>query len=239
LLAMMGQSSAAQEMLAEMSSLEAATWPAWLRSERLSLQGWIYHAQQRFEEALAVNSEQQALLQLAPEETRALVRCQSSLCLDLNMMRRFDESMALARAAIARERNAPSGSAAFLWARLVYALAFAGRIEDAWATMREALPVCRRDGALLWAGGLLAVLLAERGAFADATRVDAAGMAYARRAQMEELPTVQRTHARFEALLAAAACAPEDIQRWQREGVGLDEAAIAAIGVREGEPLAT
>lgn len=34
---------------------------------------------------------------------------------------------------------------------------------------------------------------------------------------------------RREALLAAAACAPGDRARWQREGEALDEAAIEAI----------
>ena len=230
---MMGEWSAARALLPELSSLEDPSWPAWLRSDRLSLLGWIHHAQQHFEQAYSVNLEQQALLLAAPGEKRALVRCQSSLCLDLNMMQRYEESIALARSVIARERGEHSGSTAFLWGRLVYAQAFLGRIDDAWQTMRQGLPACRRDGAVFWGSGLMAILLAERGRWADAARVGAAGSAYADRADMGRMPAYQRMNARLRELLEAAPCTPADIELWQREGKALDEEAVAAICLRE------
>jgi hypothetical protein len=67
------------------------------------------------------------------------------------------------------------------------------------------------------------------GRHADAARIDAAAMAYVRRAggtlhRMQELGR-ERMHRAFE----AASVAASDIERWRREGEALDEAGVAAL----------
>ena len=180
-----GEADAAESMLPELLSLEEPAWPVWLRCDRLNLQGVICQMQQRFEEALAVDLQQQALLLREPGEKRGLMRCENALCNDLNMLRRYEETVLLVRSVVARERGAHSGNMVYLWMRLLHAQIFLGRIGDADATVRQAMLGWRRDGAVLLASGLLATVLAERSRWGDAARVGAAANAYQRRGNLE------------------------------------------------------
>jgi tetratricopeptide (TPR) repeat protein len=233
------ESSAAAAMLPEISSLEDPAWPPWLRGVRLGLQGFVYQNQDRFEEALAAFVEQEALLLPQPGEELVLLRCQANQCYALNLMQRYEEAAEIARGLIARKRGGHSGGMVYLTHNFVMALIFLGRIDEAWQAARQAMPGWRRDGLLSYASGTLAMLLAERGRWADAARLGGAAMAYQRRNDIEHYPGLKRASAHLRALLEAAPCQPDDIERWQREGLALDEAAIAAtaaISLRDEEP---
>jgi tetratricopeptide (TPR) repeat protein len=226
-------------MLPEILSLEDPAWPAWLRSSRLSLQGQIYYIQERFAEALSALMEQQELLLQEPGEQLGLDVCQSHLCAALNLLQRHEEAIELARTVVNRDRGEHSGSIVFTMLQLMLAQIALGRIDDAWQTMRQAMPGWRRDSYVLFASGTLGLLLAERRRWADAARLGGAAAAYNCCRNVTWHPLVQRESAHLRELLDAAACPPADIERWQREGEALDEAAIAGICLREEEPFAT
>ena len=228
-----GDPNGAAAMLPEILSLEDPAWPAWMRCKRLNLQGFVYHIQQRFDDALSAHRELQAQLSREPGEELDLLRCQGNLCLTLVMLQRNEEAIELACSVLARKRSEHSGGMVFVLRNLMFAQVFLGRIDDAWQTMREAMPGWRRDGFVFVASGLLATLLAERGRWADAARLGAAAKAYQRRSNIEHHPSLRLASARLQKLLKAAPCKPEDIERWQREGQALDEAAIAEICLRD------
>ena len=231
------ESSAAAAMLPEILNLEDPAWPLWVSGKRLNLQGYVYQNQQRFEEALSADMEQQALLLREPGEQLGLRTCQANQCLDLNLLQRHEDAIELARSVLTRGRGEHSVGMVFLLHHLMFAQIFLGRIDDAWQTMRQAMTGWRRDGFVLFASSALAALLAERGRWADAARLSGAALAYQRHSNIERHPVLQRTSARLRELLEVAACKLEDIERWQREGEALDEAAIAAICLRDDEPV--
>ena len=211
--------------------LEDPAWPTWRRSKRLGLQASIHLAQGQYAQALALYSEQRAML-LGVGERVNLIKSEAKLCHCSFMLGRFDECVALAQSVTAREGSAPFGRMSKLFLLLIMAQVFSGLIGDARQTLVLAMPGWRRNGDVIGASGAMAVLLAEFGHWGDAARVGTAFIALQRRGQVAWKPHFQSTNARWQALLAAAACNPDDLARWQREGEALDEAAIEAICLR-------
>ena len=78
----------------------------------------------------------------------------------------------------------------------------------------------------------MAVLCADLGLWADATRLSGASLAAAGNSAVWQDPRFSHETAQWHALLPAAPCPAADIERWLAEGQRLDEAAIAAIGKR-------
>jgi hypothetical protein len=149
-------------------------------------------------------------------------------------MERYDECIRLAQAVIVREGPVPFGRMTTLWAQILAAQAFSGRIVDACGTLAQGMPAWRRDGDLIDTSATMAVVLAELGHWVDAARVGAASLAHEARGLVGWDPLYRRATARWQALLATAVCPPADLDRWQREGQALDEAAIEAICMRAG-----
>ena len=249
LLTLAGDWRSAQALLPEMRRLEESeaparatsatsansatppTWPVWRIAERVRAQGWIHIAQGQFEQALALHQAQRVLMLAATGERHGLIRGETELCRCLCLSSRYDECIALARVVVAREGSASLGDMPVLLRFLMTAQTCSGRIDDARQTLIEAMPAWRSYG-VYTAGSAMAVVLAELGCWADAARVGAAAFASQRRSGFVVHPSLQSTNERLQALLAAAACESDDLQRWQREGQALDEAAIEAICLR-------
>ncbi len=234
-LTMAGRWPAASRLLQEARELEARDWPARSIGARLRSEGWVLNAQGQHEQAMVPFREMHRLMQATTGEARHLMESETELCRCLHLAGRDDECIVLAQAVIAREGGDTIVTMAMLLRVLMLAQARSGRIADACRTLRDALPRWRRYGLKL-ASGDLAVVLAELGCWADAARVGAAAHAYMRRQHIVWHPSMQHAIERREALLAAAACAPEDRARWQREGETLDDAAIEAICLRAAVP---
>ncbi len=183
------------------------------------LQTWVNRSTPAAEEAHAKG------------ERRLLTESECELCRCLFLTERFDECIALAQAVVAREGGAIFGAMAVLLRYLMLAQVCSGRKAQARQTLLEAMPRWRRHGLLL-ACGPLALVLTELGCHADAARVGAAANAHLRRLQIQWYPSMQQLNERRHALLAAAGYTSDDLQRWQREGEALDEAAIEAICLR-------
>ena len=135
-----------------------------------------------------------------------------------------DARLALEQSRLERTQN----NGYYLW-HLTASLTFLGRLDEADQTMRKAMADWHRDGLLLYFGGLLALLLAEKGRYADAVRVDSAAMAFIDRSGVAQYPLLERSRAQLQQRLAAASLEPADAQRWRREGERLDEVALEAI----------
>jgi predicted ATPase len=219
------ETSAAAAMLPEILSLEDPAWPVWLRANRLNVQGAILESQTRHEEALSVFRDMQALLLQEVGEKQQLVTCRINLCQTLILLQRYEEAIELAKSVIMRERGEDS---VYLTHNLMYAQFCLDRIDEAWQTMRQAMPGWRRDSFVFCGSATLALLLAARGRMIDGARVGGAARAYYRRNKYFEL-FASRMGERLLQLFEAAGCKLEDIERWHREGESLDEAAIAAI----------
>ena len=230
-----GDWRSAQALLPAVRCLEDPVWPGWRRSKRLDLEGWIHLAQGHYQEALALH-EAQRLMLVGVGERANLIKCEVRLGHCLCLMERYDECITLAQAVIAREGPLPFGRMTTLWAQILAAQAFSGRIGDACATLLQALSDWRRDGNLIDTSATMAVVLAERGHWGDAARVGAASLAHEARGLVAWDPLYRRATARWQGLLATAGCRPEDLERWQREGQALDEAAIEAICLRDAAP---
>ncbi len=227
-LTLAGEWQSAWDLLQASRDLTAPGWPARSIGARLRAQAWVHMAQGQFEQALALFKEMQTLVRAAKGESRFVLESESDLCRCLFLTNRYDECIALAQTAVAREGGASFGAMAVLLRYLLLAQACSGRSAQARQTLLEAMPRWRRHGLLL-ASGPLATVLAEWGCFADAARVGAAANAHLRRLQIEWYPSMQQLNERRQALLMAAGCSSDDLARWQREGELLDEASIAAI----------
>ena len=198
---------------------------------RLRAQVWIALAQGEPEAALADCRQWRALMLTAMDQTRGLSDSEGDLSRCLFLTGRYDECIALARAVIAREGSASRGRLPQLFQNLMVAQAASGHLDDARQTLVEGLPAWRRNG-VFGVSAALALVLAELGATAEAARVGAAAIAYLKRAGIVRHPSLLHMNQRWQALLASAACPPEDQARWQQEGEALDEAAIEAICLR-------
>jgi predicted ATPase/DNA-binding winged helix-turn-helix (wHTH) protein len=226
---MLGECARAEAMLPEILALEDAAWPAWMRSQRVTPHAWICMRQERFEDALQLLTEQRTLLERESGEETLLVRCLSNLCLCLLGLRRDEETVALARLALEHSRLERTQNDGYYQWHLTASLTFLGRLDEADQTMRKAMADWRRDGLLLYFGGVLALLLAEKGRYADAVRVDSAAMAFLERSGVAPYPLLKRSRGQLQQRFAAALLEPADIERWRREGGRLDETAIEAI----------
>ena len=164
-------------------------------------------------------------------ETRGLMASEDHLCVTLNLLGRHAECIALAHAVITREGGRPSAKLPNLL-RLMTAQSGSGAIAEAGQTLMQAMPGRRRTGILFLASSSIAVLLAELGRWADATRVGAAALAVQHRTQRAWQPSLQRTITRWQTLLAAVPCDAEKRARWECERQALDEAAIEVICLR-------
>ena len=222
-------------MVEQMSQLERATDPAWLRAMRMNLAGGIHLRRNQFEEAVAVHAEQRQLLTQACGEEISLMICQNNLCGALNCLGRCEEAIAVALSTIECAGRLHLTSSYAQW-QLLHAQLSLGRLEEADVTVRRAMPDWRRDANLLVVAGDLATLLAKQGRMADAARVDGAASAYVQRSGATPNPVRIIARRRTRELLAEAHLDPKDVARWQREGETLDENAIAALCLRTSRP---
>jgi predicted ATPase len=227
-----GESEAAAAVLAEMQAIEQPHWPVWLRASRLNVQATVLLFEERFDAALEVALEQQRLLAAAPGEESLLTTCQSNLCNILNCLQRFDEAIAVARAVIGRNAVRRDRNIDYATAHLMAAQLFLGRLDDATETMRQSLAGWRRDVLLRYVCFGLALLLAMRGRFDDAARLEGAGLAFYRRTGVKLAPVAQRVRARLHELYLPA-LGDAAVASLQLEGELLDDAAIEALCRRE------
>ena len=214
-----------------MVELEAPSWAPWRVALRIHAQAWVLLAQGELEAALALHRDMHALMMKAPGEDRSLLENEIELCRYLYLSARYDECIAQAGLAVARAGGSALENMPTLSRHLMMAQALSGRTADARQTLLQGMPGWRRHG-VFQASSALAVMLAALGHWADAARVSAASTAFMRRKRIVYAPSLQSANGHAQALLAAAACAPADLQRWQSEGEALDEAAIEAICLR-------
>ena len=226
---MAGQSTQAQAMLPEIEALEAPAWPAALRSQRLILISTLCTYQARYEESLALLNEWRALLEHEPGEELSLLTCLSNLCVVLSCLQRHEEAAELARSLVARHDGFVSGTLSQVSMHLMRSLVFLGRFDEAEQILPQSIAAWRRDGMLLYVCPALALLLAQRGRHVDAARLDGAGAAFVARNGVSIAPMQYQTRLLLQRMFDAAAVTPADIERWQREGAALDEAAVAAL----------
>lgn len=223
-----GDWRSALALSSEVCRLEDPAWPAWRMSKRLELQGRVHLFQGQFEPALALFRAEQALLVGVGERSNQ-IRSEVQLCHCLCLMERYDECMTLGQAVIAREGPRPFGRMPGVWALMLAAQVFSGRIGDACRSLVQAMPAWRREGYVIDTVATMALLLAELGQWAVAARLGAASLAHEARGLVGWDPLHRRATARWQALLGAAACDAAELARWQREGAVLDEAGIEAI----------
>ena len=218
-------------VLEEMRLLESASDPVWLRALRQNLVGGVALREERFDEATAIFFEQERLIADLPGEEFSLIRTRNNLCAALNCLGRFEDAIAVAQSAIALG-DTVGGALAYTFFQLLHSYLFLPDLDRAAATMRRAMPEWRRDAMVLLAADQLGLLLAEQGHVADAVRVDAAAAAYARRTLPRPLQVRVRARQRAAQLFTAAHPHAAELARWRIEGEQLDEAAIAAICLR-------
>ena len=226
-----GEWTAAAAKLTEMVDLEDPGDPAWLRSQRYTLQGHISFDREELDEALATLTEQRALLEQTPGEETKLFDCQVNLLIVMSSVGRDEEVLALAEHMIGDHQAQRPLEACHFTVRLVQTQLFLGRIDDATVTIRKVLPYWERDGVLLRNCDTLAMLCAEQGRFRDAARCDGAEAACIVRSGSLDSILRKRALARVRQLIDAAGLAADDVERWQREGAGLDQAHIAALAL--------
>jgi predicted ATPase/DNA-binding winged helix-turn-helix (wHTH) protein len=224
-----GQWADAEAILPEIAALEDPDWPGWVRSLRLNLHSMICALQQRFEDALRLQREQRMLLERELGEETQLFVCLANQCGVLTCLQRYEETVALARSIAERAGGQRTGRAALAMLPLMASLIFLGRLDEADQTMRQAMAGWRRDGMLLYICGVVALLLAEQGRFADAARLDGAAMAFIVRSRVAPDPLLSRARAEMQQRFERASLESTDINRWRREGERLDEAALAAV----------
>jgi predicted ATPase/DNA-binding winged helix-turn-helix (wHTH) protein len=228
-LSQLDRAAEAANVVAEMHSIERLSDPPWLRALRLNVTGTIHLGNGEFEAAVAIHREQRALLLHAVGEEASLVIAQSNLCAALNSLQRFDAAIEVANANIDCARRSLSSTRGYTMFQLLHAQLSLGRLAEAEATMREAMPAWRRDAMVHFGAHHLAMLLAEQGRFTEAARVDGAASAYDRRSGVRPGPVRTLARRRTLELLEAARLDPADVARWQREGESLDENTIAGL----------
>ncbi len=233
LLTFAGEWRMAQALLPLMLELEASSRAPGLLGMRMRMhaQAWILAAQGELEAAGALHRNMHALMLQTPGEDRLLLDSESELCRYFYLTGRYDDCIAQARLVVARLGGSALANTPLLSRHLMMAQALSGRIEDARQTLLEGMPGMRRRG-IFQASSALAVVLAALGHCADAARVGAASLAFMRRTRIVYAPSLQSANEHAQGLLAAAGCEADDLQRWQREGEALDEAAIEAICLR-------
>ena len=237
---MTDQFDEAGALMPELLALESPDWPGFLRSQRLNVHAAVCINQERYEQGLALLTEQRALLEQAVGEEALLLNGLNNMCLALVSSQRYEDALALAleivhrRAGELGNKRGDKRGAGEAWAHATASLVFLGRSAEAEQAMHDAMSAWRRDGLLFYVSGLLALLLAELGRWADAARVDGAALAFLQRSGVAEHRLMKRTRARLEQVFAAAAVPPEELQRWRREGEALDEAALAELCLRRG-----
>jgi predicted ATPase/DNA-binding winged helix-turn-helix (wHTH) protein len=222
----------ATAICAEMQKLELPTDPPWVPAMRLNVQANIVMWQGQFAPAVTLLEEQRTLLLSAPGEEVSLIACENNLCAVLNCLCRFDEVVALARSTREHVGAGRVATLGYTMVQLLHAQILLGELDDATRTLREEMPGWRRDGLVLFGCTHFAALLAAKGQYADAARLDGAAMAAERRNEWPPSPVRQRARQYLLELLAAANVDGDDIAFWREEGRALDEAAIAALCLR-------
>jgi tetratricopeptide (TPR) repeat protein len=227
-----GESAAAQAVLAEMESLEQPTWPAWPQSLRLNALSTVLLFTDRLDEALEVALRQQRLLQEAPGEESLQTTCQSNLCNVLNSLQRYEEAIAVARRVIERHSERRDRNIDYATSHMMIAMLMLGRLDDATATMRQALAGWRRDGLLRYVCFGLALLLALRGRLDDAARLEGVALAFYRRTGVRAGPIVGQLRRKLRQQYGET-FDDDALAVRHREGEALDDGAIEALCRRE------
>ena len=224
-----GHHAEADALMPEILALEDPGWPPLLRTRRLSALINGAMLQGRLEEALRYRLELEQLCASDPADPITSTGTASVESLIMLGLERFEEVLDIARAFDQRFGSNHHDALRWVQAHRTFALIFLGRIDEAAQALRRGIAAWRRDGLLLRYCGHLALLVAEQGRYADAARVDGAAEAHIARSGMVRDPSVPLARKRLQQIFDGAKLDPHDIERWRREGEGLDEATLARL----------
>ena len=116
------------------------------------------------------------------------------------------------------------------------ALTFLGRLDEATAVARRAMPGWRSDDMLPHMLSVFAWLAYLQGRLADAVRLDGAARTKVARMGLANSPVFDRARQHLERALAARDGPADEISRWQAEGQRLREDDLVALCFGDGEP---
>lgn len=223
-----GAPEAAEALMAEIAQLEQPTWPAWYRANRLGVRGHTYYHQRRFDDFVAIVREEHALLAREPGEGDNLLGCEADICFGLVCLGRYEEAGRMAESLLARIDGTAPQLAALVLMYLMDTQLLQGRLDEATATLRRALPRWRRADMTFFCCVGVATLLAEQGRFAGAARLDGVETRF-RRTKIPRRPGTTALRERTLALLQSSGVDPAELEKWRREGESLEEPQIAAL----------
>ena len=212
----LGRYDEARQSVQEMESLERVEWPAKAVALRLNLQAALGATTGRFEEAIDAFTNAARLLQYASGEDDFVLNTLANLCLPLLCTERHDEALSVARDVLRRSPT-PAVRNSAERASLI-ALTFLGRLDEAAAAARQAMPGWRTDDMLPHMLSVFAWLAFQQGRVADSVRLDKAARLHGQRRGFSDTPVFNRARKLVEKGLNDRACTDAQLARWRVEG---------------------
>ena len=223
----LGDVASAHRAVAGMASLEGADWPARALVQRLTLQGAVDAVRGDFDAAVEAYRSAAALLAPEPDEDDVVLNVRSNLSMVLLGAERPEEALAEALDVLSRQPS-PVVRNITLRAALV-AHTFLGRVDDARALARQAMPAWLADDMLPHMLSVFAWLAWLQGRTADALRLDGAARTQVDRTGLSNSPVFARARALLERAVEGTGVPIADAARWRGEGERLDDESVAAL----------
>jgi predicted ATPase/DNA-binding SARP family transcriptional activator len=225
----LGAADDAQQTVIEMATLEAADWPPRASALRLNLQGAVEAVLHKFDESITSFRSAAALLASEPGDRDVVLNVLGNLCMSLLGAERHDEALTVAADVLSR---GPSPAVRNLAQRAnVVAFTFLGRLSEATAIARQAMPGWLNDDMLPHMLSVFAWLAYLQGRTADAFRIDGFSRAEGTRMGGANSPVFDRARASLQAAIEGGAVPAAEVARWQREGEKLQPEEVAALCV--------
>ena len=223
----LGRCADAQQTVKEMETLEAADWPAKACALRLNLQAAVDAMLGRFEESIDAFTRAARLVQFERGEKDFVLNTLGNLCLSLLCTERHEDALAVALDVLGRGptpavRNSAQRAA-------LIALTFLGRLDQASAIARQAMPGWRSDDLLPHMLSVFAWLAYLQGRTADAVRLDGAAQLQVLRMGLSNTPIFDRARALLSRALLDRLVPETELTRWRTEGEHLHKDELVAL----------
>jgi predicted ATPase/DNA-binding winged helix-turn-helix (wHTH) protein len=221
--------TAAQTALDEAESMEYTGCPPADRLRRLRVQGLVYAAAGRYEEALAASRHAFDVALAGNMERYVLILRADMADVQLKLGRAaeaVDQFRTLAAMAAGHARNGRSHAVAL--AGLCAALLVQGQREAALVVAKEALPLLRRCGLFTANADIFAWILAELGCMRSAMQLIGAADYFQQSREIHRDKIRLQAHSEAIKHLPAEENASE-IARWSAEGAALSEDELADV----------
>lgn len=218
---------AAQALLTETIALEQPAWPGWIRSDRFNVQANIQMQTGAFEQAWATFETMDTVLPPRGEGSRrAQLTMNQAVC--FNFQGRWSEAVSLLAPLVDEMHLQRSPLSGWAHGHLILALTKLGRLSEAHARLREALPMWRADGILNLMNFIAIRLVVAEGRMVDALRL--LGMEEASPHPVS-LGAMLEASVRNESKRLIEAGVPDPVQRerWRSEGAALDDNAAIEL----------